>query len=348
MELNRMRSSQPKLPNGVFGQIRTLLFQPETFFKALVTSRSAWLFVAVLLMLLTGVSEVRRQERLASAAQGDISTEVMPLPSDVPVDPSGMPGGGVPLPPTDGGPSAAPATPLTPHVEQILGAGGSILALWLLLTPLLALVSLFKGRAPQISRCVQIAVWATLPLGVLALLQLAYYGAGGKAGEPGLAGLVDALPFYASLTALQQSLLLSAASKITLFHGWMLALVYLGARHTLRGRHIVVALVLALWIVLLVTLPVVTGAVKVEASLPPVNVLPDGSLPMDEPMTTPDPMSADGSLGTPDPLAMDGAVMTPDAAADSLSAESTSQASVPVIETTMPTEAPIGKPRGAK
>jgi len=288
MEITRMRTPHPKLPNGVWGQIRTLLFHPETFFKALGASTSAWLFVAVVLMMLTGVSEVQRQQRLIAVTpdgtSGDFGAPTVDegMPMGDPMMP-GMPGGGVPLPPTEVGGGGGPTTsvPITQQLEQILGASGPILAIWLILTPLLAIVPFFNRAAPRWSRALQIAIWATVPLGVLALLQLAYYSAGGKAGEPGLVGIVDELPFYVSLTAMQKSLLLSASSKVTLFHGWTLALIYLGARQTLRGKRAVVMVIIAAWLALMVFLPVATGAYKIEEQLPAIETLPDGSMPGD-------------------------------------------------------------------
>jgi hypothetical protein len=283
-----MRTPHPKLPNGVWGQIRTLLFHPETFFKALSTSASAWIFIAIVLMLLTGVSEVQRQQRLSGASTDGSSIDFGMPPTDTgfPVtDPSSpeMPGGGVPLPPTDAGGGGGPTTgtPITPQLEQILGAGGSILGMWLLLTPLLAIVPFFNRTPPRWSRALKVAIWASVPLGLMALLQLVYYSAGGKAGEPGLVGIVDELPFYASLSAVQKSLVLSAASKVTLFHGWTLALMYLGARHTLRGKSAVAAVVIAVWLMLMVFLPVATGAYKIEEELPAIQTLPDGAMPGD-------------------------------------------------------------------
>lgn len=280
-----MRSAQPKLPNGVWGQLRTLLFHPETFFKALSTSTSAWLFMLVVLMLLTGASEVQRQQRLnASPSDGmNIDFGIPPMDTGMPMgDPTmpEMPGGGVPLPPSDMGGGGAPTggQPITEQLEQILGATGSILGMWLVLTPLLAIVPFFNRSAPRWGRALKVAIWASVPLGVMALIQLAYYSAGGKAGEPGMFGIVDELPFYASLSAIQKSLVLSAASKLTLFHGWMLALVYLGARQTLRGKQVVVVIVMALWLMLMIFLPVATGAYKVEEELPAVQTLPDGSM----------------------------------------------------------------------
>lgn len=286
MEVTRMRTPHPKLPNGVWGQIRTLLFHPETFFKALGASTSAWLFIAVVLMMLTGVSEVQRQQHLTAVtpdSSGDFGAPVVDegIPMGDPMMP-GMPGG-VPLPPTDvvGGGVPTTGVPITQQLEQILGASGSILAMWLILTPLLAIVPFFNRAAPRWSRALQIAIWATVPLGVLALLQLVYYSAGGKAGEPGLVGIVDELPVYTSLTAMQKSLLLSASSKLTLFHGWTLALIYLGARQTLRGKRAVVMVIIAAWLALIVLLPVATGAYKIEEQLPAIETLSDGSMPGD-------------------------------------------------------------------
>lgn len=284
METSHARTARPRLPQGILGQIRMVLFQPEQFFKRLAGQRSAWLIAAVLLMLLTGLSEVQRQQRLAAPDASGGGFSEMPVPMDgMPMgDPMigdpGM-GGGVPLPPSDGGSPSTPSVPLTQQIEQVLGAGGSILVFWVLLMPLLALVTLFTGRAPRLSQVLQTAVWATVPLGVLALVQLVYYQAGGRAGEPGLAGLVDELPFFAELDSIQQRLMLSLMARVTLFHGWMVVLVYLGARHNLRGRRLVVIPVIIAWIALVVMLPVALQPAPAATGDAAITDLREGEMP---------------------------------------------------------------------
>lgn len=128
---------------------------------------------------------------------------------------------------------------------------------WLAQALLLSLVSLFKGRAPHFGLNLQIAIWAALPLGLMAGLQLLYYSAGGPIGADGISGLVSELPGYESLTPFAQALVTALASQITIFWFWNLLLLYFGGRYALDGGWLSSFLVVVLWMVLIILVPVI-------------------------------------------------------------------------------------------
>ncbi len=236
-------------PRGLFGQIRMALLQPGLFFQTLPASNSQhWLIAAFLILALIGVSAIRQQE----LASGSPSFNV---PSDSGTGDSGQ---------TPGGTDTTNA--VTPDIsttwKPALTAASEVVVNWIFLGVLLIIVSVSRSSPPRFGLNVKIVIWASLPLGLMAALQLLYYSSGGMPGKPGLAGLVSDLPGFGNLPTFTQALLVSLGSRLTLFWLWSLILVYLGARHTLGGMRLVIALVLLLWIVWLVFLPVAINSLN--------------------------------------------------------------------------------------
>ena len=133
---------------------------------------------------------------------------------------------------------------------------------WFVLTVILSEVTLFNGRVPSLGQNFQVAVWASIPFALMAGLQLIYYAAGGKAGDVGVSGLLAEWGGYSRLPDFWRNVILSLASRLTLFWLWSLILIYIGARNALRGKRWASALVVVVWATLLVVVPVITGAVK--------------------------------------------------------------------------------------
>ena len=157
-------------------------------------------------------------------------------------------------------------------------ASSNVVVAWLLLVVLLCEVSLVRGKTPRLSNNVQVAVWASVPLGLMAALQIIYYAAGGRVGEPGLAGLLPEWDRYADFSRGQRSLLLSAATRTTLFSLWTLALVYTGARQTLKGQRWAALLAVLIWAVLIIAIPPVMGTItspEDEFAVLPAEFMPD-------------------------------------------------------------------------
>ncbi|MCU0514990.1 MAG: hypothetical protein MUE40_20740, partial [Anaerolineae bacterium] len=282
----RTASARPHAPRGLWAQVRLLLLQPGAFFRAYPHGQS-WLAVALLLMLLSGFSELQRDKRLPSGTGADAAA--LPSPAEAVVDPGLLPPGEAfpgdfgtsPLPPGDPGaplPDAAgSAGDLTADLGAVLVAGSRLPVLWGLTALLLWLAALLWRVKFRAGDALRLAVWVSVPLGLMAALQLAFYAAGGRAGLPGLTGFLDEWPAYATLPPLLQSGLLSAAGRGTLFDAWCAVLLLLAARRAVRVPGVLAGGVLLLWLAGLILLPIATGAVPVvypERELPPLLTLP--------------------------------------------------------------------------
>lgn len=286
----------PVRPRGLFSSIRAVLLEPAVFFRSLPAAGTTvqWVIIAAVILLLIGFSAVRQKELSPS-----ISTPDAGFPVDV-----GMPmDGGFGGPPpgiTPGETNAGTESNTSSTWTTGIIAASSIVLGWLILLPLLAIVSLLRGRKPQFGRNWQIAIWASLPLGLMAALQLLYYANGGQLGGSGLSGLLPELDGYAEWSPLAKNLALSLAGYVTLFWIWSLLLIYFGARHALQGHRWAAALVVVLWVAVQVILPVATGAVdaqKLSGGETPIDggMMPGmGEMPIDGGM--PDGGLPDGGL----------------------------------------------------
>ena len=313
---------QPR-PRSLFGQVSTLLLQPGTFFRTLPAFEGSrqWLLIAVVLLAASGLMAVLQAERAAATDAAAGSGDMPPPDMGMPVDP-GMGGGGGAISgdfgglptdmgmPVDGGAPGgqAPAEGgVSTTWTTALVAAGSLVAAWLLQALLLSEVSLFNGRAPQLGLNMQVAIYASVPLALMTGLQALYYTAGGAAGEPGLTGLVTEWTGFAGQTPFVQALLLSLASRLTLFWLWGLLLLYFGARYALRGRWWASLLVVFAWVAVIVVSPVLTGAV----SAPPTEeAISAGDLPGMEggPGMSPDARPGEPNFeGEIDPAKLEGA-----------------------------------------
>lgn len=269
-------------------QVSAVVLQPVYFFRTLTDLQNTrqWLWIGILILLLTGISSVRQQS-LASTTSPNLGGDLGGFP---PVDVGGGDFGGIGIPPDFGGPPVG-----TPSDGGTTSGGGNLaatwttaliaatktLVMWGALTLLLCEVSLFNGIAPRTGHNFQIAIWSSIPLGMMAALQLVYYGGGGMPGQPGLTGLVTELPNYDQLPQFIRSLLLSFAANLTVFWVWSLILVYYGARFALQGKRWSSLLVVVVWVIVLVFTPVLTGAI----TAPETQLVDDGGIPFDPGMT---------------------------------------------------------------
>jgi hypothetical protein len=282
--------TQRMRPPGLLSQIGTALLRPEVFFRTLPTFHDTrqWVWVALLILLLTGVTAVR-QAALSNP------TSVIQTPADTGGPPPGLDFGGKdggggggggngavtvltrgggPIPaggggngggtPPDGGiptETASPADVSSAWVTALLAASGIVLS-WVIQAVLLSEVSLFNGQRPRLGFNLQIAIWAALPLALMTIFQLLYYAAGGTVGQAGISGMLAHWHRYQEFPVFLQSVLLSLTSRLTLFWLWELVLLYLGARYTLNGRRWASLLVVVIWVVIIVVAPVITGAIN--------------------------------------------------------------------------------------
>ena len=154
----------------------------------------------------------------------------------------------------------SPATPVDTWATALVAIARVIFG-WILQAVLLSEVSLFNGVSPQLGLNWRVAVWASLPLGFMAGLQMLYRSGGGVIGEPGLAGFLTEIAAFDTLPMILQQILRAFTSNLTLFWLWHLALLYLGARFSLKGRSWAALLVVLMWVIVVVMLPVVTNRV---------------------------------------------------------------------------------------
>lgn len=242
-------------PRGFLSQVGLVLLQPGEFFRNLARGAASrqWLWAAALILALIALSAIQQ----SAAAEGTAEVPIVDMgmggpPIDGPMDGPFPPGGG-PLPPDGGGApvdSAGAGDPASTWTVGLTAAGRLVIA-WGVLALLLSEVSLFNGRLPKLGRNLQIVIWASLPLALMAGLQILFMSAGGSLGAPGLTGFLPEIDAYTHLDLLPASILHGLASLVTLFSLWSLFLLYMGARLTLNGKPWAVILVMVVWVALL-------------------------------------------------------------------------------------------------
>ncbi len=267
------------IQRGLIAQISTALFQPITFFETLAPMRQTrqWLWIGFIILALVGVSAVQQASSQATPDTAEIPTNIPPVG-----DPFGggdLGGGfdfGTPPPVDNTGGTSTDSTQTVNNWTVALIEATRLIVIWGALSMMLIVVPMFKGKPPQIGENIQVAIYASLPLGVMAALQLIFMAAGGQIGAAGLSGLVDEMPMYQTADPFLRSLILSGASQTTLFMLWSLMMIYFGGRFLLRGHRITVLLVIIAWVALLIITPVVTGAIRADSA--------DITAPTDDPM----------------------------------------------------------------
>ena len=253
-------------PRSVWGSITTVLVQPIVFYQAFPAARQ-WLVVAAVILALYGFSAVNQRSTESVSSSPAFEAPVFSDPTGGMGVPSGIEGGFIP--PTDvGGGANPPAQP--PNVSRtvmtaLLAAGGVVLT-WFIQALILSEVSLINGIRPSFGRNFQIAVWATVPLGVMLLIQQIYFAAGGESGQMGLSLLLERWNGYATLPAFSRAVLMTLATNFTLFWLWSLVLLYLGGRYVLNGKRAAVLLVVVVWVIISVLLPALTSPAFSESS----------------------------------------------------------------------------------
>lgn len=265
-------ANRVKHPRSLLGQIRMVLLQPGLFFRTLPTTSSQhWILAAFLILALVSFSAIRQQELVSGG--GSVSFTPPVDTGGAPDDFSGGQTGGL----AQGGTGAAPDISMT--WKPALTASSEVVLNWVLLSLLLMIVSFSHSGKAQFGLNLRVAVWSSLPLGLMAALQLLYYSSGGAPGKPGLSGIVAELPFYKTLPSFSQLLLVALSTKLTVFWLWSLILLYLGARNSLGGMRIVVVLVIVLWVAWLVLLPAAITGLSAQSSevTPTLMPLSDGS-----------------------------------------------------------------------
>lgn len=274
-------------PRGLWGQFWMLVLQPAAFFRTLPWMHESrhWFWMMILILALVAFAAVRHADLAAQGAGGASEVPVPQMFSDptmggaVSGGMSGLPPDMGGMPPVNGGGTASTVDVTRNWVTGLRAAANVVLG-WFVLTILLIEAPMMNGVSPRLGRNFQIAVWASVPLGLMAALQLLFFAAGGELGKAGISGLLEGWDFYENSSPLLQSLLLSLTSQFTLFGLWSLLLVYKGARYALNGRRWVALMIVIFWVAVLVVVPAVTGAydpaeVETEAGAP-TEIMPGG------------------------------------------------------------------------
>jgi hypothetical protein len=274
-------------PRSLWSNLTSVLMQPVVFYRAFPASRQ-WLSVAAVILALYGFSSVN-QPTLGDSAPPPV--EVAPVFSESSGVPPGIEGGsGGFIPPTDVGipTETAPAPNVSRTVMTALLAAGGVVLAWFIQALILSEVSLINGVRPNFGRNLQIAVWATVPLGLMLLIQQIYFAAGGEAGQMGLSLLLERWAGFTTLPAFSRAVLMTLATNFTLFWLWSLVLLYLGGRYVLNGRRAAVLLVVVVWVIISVLLPAFTSPTLTSEDLVIPEQLEDQQFGADRDMMQPD------------------------------------------------------------
>ncbi len=328
-------SVQRTRPRNLVSQLTTVTLQPVYFFRTLprIDDTRQWLWAAILIIALSAFSTMRHAELVNGTSQPPVDAAPVDFGGPVPDGefggvPGGLPGGdlggfppgGLPTAPSTDGVDAGAST--SESWTTVATVGAQYLLNWVILALLLIEASLLSGRAPRLGTNFQIAIWSSIPLALMAALQLIYFASGGRVGAPGISALLLEWPGFAERSPTEQALLFSAASVLTLFWLWSLYLIYFGARFALSGRRIPALLVVISWIAIVIVVPVVTGSVAVpdmrpaademsidplEFSFDPASASQDPEVTAEPALVNPDVMlteeaPANGSGGTEDGL----------------------------------------------
>ena len=259
------------LPNqssggSIITQIVRLFIQPKTFFRNMPTG-SQWLFAVLLVLVITGFTATAQIQSSTASTTGTAaattSTQTSSFNLSALSATSSTTAGSTTTAATTstGTANTAAAATTTAAVSSdttlmtgLLAVCG-VLVMWAGQTTALSLVTMLRGYAPQVGKCLQIAVWASLPLALMLVLRYAHFASGGSGGSLGISLLLTSWSGYSTLPTIVQRILAVFTSNFTLFWLWNLLLIYLGARFALGGRRIAVALIVAIWIVAATIVP---------------------------------------------------------------------------------------------
>ncbi len=246
---------RPNRRQGVGRQIGAVLLHPVDFFTRLpaLSATRQWLWVALIILGLLGFSAVRQAEAVPTTTV----TPGITGPRETASPPGIADSGAAPAPRGDPTQTLAPTNGITTTWTTALTAAAGMLLQWLVMGLLFMEASLLSGARPSFSAGLHVAIWASVPLGLMAALQIVYMLAGGSIGAPGVSGLVAAIPGYAGLPVLVRAVLEALAGQLTLFWLWALALALVGLRYSLRARWGAALFTVGMWAGLVILIPAI-------------------------------------------------------------------------------------------
>lgn len=215
-------------PKSFFGRLQQVLLHPVAFFQQLplVEESRHWLWVMILVLGLVGYSAVRQQS------------------------------GAVVSNPTED----------TDSLVIALQAIAPLALTWFGLTLFLGLVTMLRGHPPEIGLNVRVAIWASLPFALMAVLQLARLFAGYQIESAGISGIFTSAQGWDTIGKTLQFVIINATKHLTLFGLWHIILLSLGARYSLRGKWWAVFLFLVIWLLVLILLPTLFDILTMDSA----------------------------------------------------------------------------------
>lgn len=280
--------SHPIPSRGFISEVLELISQPVAFFTKLGSRQTSphTLWIALLIIIMTTMVALQTPVTNDGSAtdNGGMPFEDMSGGGSMPFEPGFPPdGGGIDTGTTTQDPTARWTLVLTTIAKQI--------AQWGALTILLSLVTLLNGYMPPFAKNLEVAIWASFPLALMAGLQLAFISGGGAISAQGLSGFLDEWETFANLNLHLQSVIHALSGQVTLFWLWILWLLAIGMRFTLRGKLPVVIFTLVMWVVLLTLVnslrsysllsnsqPIIEDTITLEDNFSDV-IVPDENLP---------------------------------------------------------------------
>jgi len=276
---------------GFLAELLTLLTKPIQFFTELgnrrVSPHTRLISLLILVVMAVTALQMPTQDTTQTV---DVPFEQLPTDSGMPFDPG--------FPPPDGGMvdggGTATEDPTTKWITVLTTISKQVM-IWGTLTILLSIIMLANGYMPPFGKNLEIAIWASVPLALMAGLQLAFISGGGTINANGFSGFLDEWGNFATLDLRLQSVIHAFAEQVTLFWLWGLWLLYIGMRFTLRGKRVIVLFTLMMWVVLSTLVYSFRSYDVLTSTAPPMEEpMPMDDLPMD--MPTDSEMLPDGEF----------------------------------------------------
>lgn len=300
-------------PRSMIGNVSAVLLQPVVFFRSLPVSRH-WLWVGLLMLIITGFSAVHQPAlEEDTIPPGEAPAIVLPPDASISGGMSGIEGGFVASNSPGMGQSATPAPDVSKTVMTALLAATGVLITWFIQALVLSEISLINGTRPSFGLNLQIAIWASVPLALMLVIQQLYFAAGGKPGMMGFSLVLERWAAFRTLPAFSQAVLTTLASNFTLFWLWNLGLLYIGGRVALGGKRAAVTLVIVAWVLIGALVPALSSIDKPAPTAEDVQsvTMPESTeeatpdLQVEPPMTTPDKPASESESEASAPAAVE-------------------------------------------
>lgn len=221
---------------GLVGQLQQVILHPVAFFKTLpetATSESrTWLWAALLILAIIGTAAVQQDKTLVDTAVTASTTAVL----------------------------ASEDSTLQADLVTGLSAASLMVVAWVGQAILMIPIALLAGKRPQFNLKVQIAIWASVPLALIALVRIILFAIGLESGYQGISGIFLRNPElwgWETTTAPMQLFILNIASHISIFGLWNLILLYYGVKYCIVDNLWLCLLFIVMWVLSVFLIPTI-------------------------------------------------------------------------------------------